>query len=255
MPQTTYLLTYLPRTVREIIVVDRSAIQRSDRGAISDNVAVNYRTVLTNLPTYQPMRPDFVYFDLGNVLLYFDHSIAIRKMAKVAGISTEQIRSIVFDGTLQIEYESGQISGGQFVSRISDSIGRDLDVREMLQAAADMFIPNAHILPVLEKIRGLGIPMGLLSNTCEAHWSWISELAYPQVQGWFAPVILSYEVKSMKPDAHIYREAQRHSGHEAPGIFFTDDRAENVAAAHNAGWMAEVFVNADRLMKTVESWK
>ena len=201
------------------------------------------------------MRPDFVYFDLGNVLLYFDHSLAMRKMAKVAGVSTEQMRSIVFDGALQVEYETGWISGVEFVSRISDSIGRDLDVKEMLQAAADMFIPNAHILPVLEKIRGLGIPMGLLSNTCEAHWSWISERAYPQVQGWFTPVILSYEVRSMKPDAHIYQEAQRLSGHDAPGIFFTDDRAENVEAAKNAGWMAEVFVNADRLMETVECWK
>ena len=37
------------RTVREIIVVDRSAIQRSDRGAISDNATVNSRTVLTLL--------------------------------------------------------------------------------------------------------------------------------------------------------------------------------------------------------------
>ena len=36
------------RTVREIIVVDRSAIQRSDRGAISDNATVNSRTVLSH---------------------------------------------------------------------------------------------------------------------------------------------------------------------------------------------------------------
>ncbi len=201
------------------------------------------------------MRPDFVYFDLGNVLLYFDHSLAMRKMARIAGVTAEQMRSIVLDGTLQVEYETGWISGVQFVSRISDSIGRNLDVADMLQAAADMFVPNPHILPVLEKIHELGIPMGLLSNTCEAHWKWIVESGYPQVRGWFTPVILSYEVRSMKPDAHIYREAQRHSGHDAPRIFFTDDRAENVEAAKKAGWMAEVFVNADRLMDTVALWQ
>ncbi len=201
------------------------------------------------------MRPDFVYFDLGNVLLYFDHSLSMRKMAKVADIAADQMHSIVFDGNLQIEYESGWISGSQFVSRISDTIGRELDVADMLQAAADMFIPNPHILPVLERIRGLGIPMGLLSNTCEAHWNWIGERGYPQVHGWFAPVILSYEVRSMKPDAHIYLEAQRHAGHDASRIFFTDDRAENVDAARKAGWRAEVFVNADRLMDTVDGWQ
>ena len=201
------------------------------------------------------MRPDFVYFDLGNVLLYFDHSLAMRKMARIAGVTAEQMHSIVFDGTLQVEYETGLISGGQFVSRISDSIGRELDVADMLQAAADMFIPNTHILTVLEEIREMGIPMGLLSNTCEAHWKWIMELRYPQVHGWFTPVILSYEVKSMKPDSHIYSEAQRLAGHHASRIFFTDDRKENVEGARKAGWMAEVFVNADRLQETVKSWR
>ncbi len=201
------------------------------------------------------MRPDFVYFDLGNVLLYFDHALAARKMAAVAGISPAQMRSIVFEGRLQIEYETGSISGAQFVSRISDFIGRELDVADMLQAAADMFIPNQHILPVLESIRDMGIPMGLLSNTCEAHWNWIGKLAYPQVGDWFRPVILSYKVKSMKPDALIYQEAQRHSGHDGSAIFFTDDRPENVDAAKRAGWMAEVFVSADRLMETVRRWR
>ena len=155
---------------------------------------------------------------------------------------------------MQVEYETGSISSAQFVSRIADSIGKKLDVADMLQAAADMFIPNPHILPVLERVRDLGIPMGLISNTCEAHWKWIDELEYPQVRGWFAPVILSYEIKSMKPDSFIYEEAQRHSAHDASGIFFTDDRLENVEAARRAGWTAEVFVNADRLMDTVQRW-
>ncbi len=201
------------------------------------------------------MRPDFVYFDLGNVLLYFDHSLAMRKMARIAGVTTAQMHSIVLDGTLQVEYETGLISGVQFVSRISDAIGRELDVADILQAAADMFIPNSHILSILGQIRDMGIPMGLLSNTCEAHWNWIVELGYPQVLGWFSPIILSYEIKCMKPNAQIYLEAQRLAGHPASRIFFTDDRLENIEAAQKAGWKAEVFVNADRLQETVQSWR
>ncbi len=201
------------------------------------------------------MRPDFVYFDLGNVLLYFDHRLAARKMAKVAGVTAEQMHAIVFEAKLQIEYETGLISGVQYVSRIADSIGRELDVADMLQAAADIFIPNPHILSILEEIRDLGIPMGLLSNTCEAHWSWITETGYPQVDGWFSPIVLSYEVKSMKPDSHIYNEAQRLAGPEASRIFFTDDRLENVEAARRAGWMAEIFTNADRLRELVANWR
>jgi glucose-1-phosphatase len=200
------------------------------------------------------MRPDFFYFDLGNVLLYFDHHLSMRKMAQVAGITPGQMHAIVMETPLQIEYETGRISSVTFVQRISDAIGRDLDISDILHAAADMFVPNSQILPVLERVKQLGIPMGLLSNTCEAHWNWIQELAYPQVMGWFGPVILSYEVHCMKPDSHIYAEAQRLCGASADKIFFTDDRADNVAAAVAAGWQAEVFVNADRLMKTIDSW-
>jgi FMN phosphatase YigB (HAD superfamily) len=58
----------------------------------------------------------------------------------------------------------------------------------------------------------------------------------------------------MKPDSHIYAEAQRLCATSPSKIFFTDDRADNVAAAVTAGWQAEVFVNADRLMKTIDSW-
>ena len=201
------------------------------------------------------MRPDFVYFDLGNVLLFFDHNLAMRKMARIAGVSAAQMHSIVMESKLQIEYETGLISGTQFVDRIADSIGRKLDTSEMLHAAADMFVPNQHILQALHAVRELGIPMGLLSNTCEAHWKWIVELGYPQVVGWFSPIILSYEVKSMKPQSLIYEEAERISGYKSHQIFFTDDRHDNVEAAAKAGWTAEVFVNADRLMMTIESWR
>jgi glucose-1-phosphatase len=199
-------------------------------------------------------RPDFFYFDLGNVLLYFDHKLAIRKMAKVAGVTPERMYSIVWDDDLQIEYETGLISGPEFVDRIALEVGKPLNAKEMLQEAADMFVPNPHILPIMQRIKEMQIPIGLLSNTCEAHWNWIVELAYPQVVGWFGPTILSYEVKSMKPDTKIYQVAQEQAGVEPDKIFFTDDREDNVAAAKQAGWQAEVFVNADRLMKTITAW-
>ena len=37
-------------------------------------------------------RPEFVYFDLGNVLLFFDHGIAARSMASLIGVEPETIK-------------------------------------------------------------------------------------------------------------------------------------------------------------------
>jgi FMN phosphatase YigB (HAD superfamily) len=199
-------------------------------------------------------RPKFVYFDLGNVLLYFDHDLAFRRMARIANVTPTEIRKAIMDTELQIEYETGLITGKDFVDRIAEHLDRKLDTQSMLEAAADMFIANVHILPVLERVRSLGLPMGLLSNTCEAHWNWIVEMGYPQVKDWFSPVILSFEAKSMKPDHGIYALAEAKAGFAKGEIFFTDDRHDNIEAAKHRGWQTDVFVNADRLMRTIESW-
>ena len=37
------------------------------------------------------MPPKFIYFDLGNVLLRFDHELACRQMAAVAGTTPELV--------------------------------------------------------------------------------------------------------------------------------------------------------------------
>ena len=200
------------------------------------------------------MRPHFFYFDLGNVLLYFDHDLAFRRMAKIAGVSPKQMRTAVMDTELQIAYETGHISGSEFVDRIAQHLDKPLSVEPILEAAADMFIANTHILPVLERVKELRIPMGLLSNTCEAHWQWILQQRYPQVVDWFSPVILSFEAKSMKPDHGIYEQAEQRAGVAPEHIFFTDDRADNIEAASNRGWQTQVFVNADRLMQTIDRW-
>lgn len=200
------------------------------------------------------MRPHFFYFDLGNVLLYFDHDLAFRRMAKIAGVTPKQMRTAVMDTELQIAYETGHISGSEFVDRIAQHLDKPLDVESILEAAADMFIANTHILPVLERVKELRIPMGLLSNTCEAHWQWILHQRYPQVVDWFSPVILSFEAKSMKPDHGIYEQAEQRAGVAPEHIFFTDDRVDNIEAASNRGWQTQVFVNADRLMQTIDQW-
>ena len=195
-----------------------------------------------------------MYFDLGNVLLFFDHGLAMRSMAKIARVEPARMRSLIMDSDLQIEYETGLISGEEFINRIATELGASLDTNEMLQAAADMFIPNLQILPVIEHVKQAGVPIGLLSNTCQAHWEWILEQRYASVVDHFGPIILSYETKSMKPDSHIYRIAEQHAGCSPEKIFFVDDRHDNVEGARKAGWMAEPFTSADRLMDQIRHW-
>lgn len=199
-------------------------------------------------------RPEFVYFDLGNVLLFFDHGIAARSMARLIGVEPQDIKRLVFDSDFQLAYERGELSSRDFAAILSEKFQKELPFEELMVASADIFVPNMNILPVLEKIRSLKIPMGLLSNTCDAHWNWIVQMKYPQLQGWFDPIVLSFEVRSMKPEPEIYRLCSEIAEIHPESIFFTDDRPENVQGAIEAGWNGHVFTSADRLMEIVEAW-
>jgi FMN phosphatase YigB (HAD superfamily) len=199
-------------------------------------------------------RPEFVYFDLGNVLLYFDHGIAARSISKLFGVQPEDIKTLVFDSDFQLAYERGELTSKEFAGILSEKFKKQVPFDDLMVAAADIFVPNMNILPVLERIRSLRIPMGLLSNTCDAHWSWIVKMGYPQLQGWFDPIVLSFEVKSMKPEPEIYHLCAELAEIHPESIFFTDDRPENVQGAIQAGWNASVFTSADRLMDIVDTW-
>ncbi len=96
---------------------------------------------------------------------------------------------------------------------------------------------------------------GLLSNTNHAHWEWIVRQCYPVVEGWFEPIILSYQAKAMKPARAIYDHATRLAEVPPERIFFTDDRADNCEGGRAAGWQVVRFENAADLMKTVLEWE
>jgi FMN phosphatase YigB (HAD superfamily) len=54
----------------------------------------------------------------------------------------------------------------------------------------------------------------------------------------FTGEVLSYEVRSMKPDARIYEVVEATSGFSGKDLLYLDDRPENIAAGAARGWQA-----------------
>ncbi len=199
--------------------------------------------------------PDrFVYFDLGMVLVNFDHQIAVDQLAHAAQRSSSLVRQVVFDSDLQNRYETGLVSSQQFSEQVNAALDCELPAAEILEAISAIFQPNLPILAVIDFVKDLGIPMGILSNTCEAHWHWIAAQGWPVVGDWFRPCVLSYEVGSMKPAARIYEVCEDHAGCQGASIFFTDDRAENIAAAARRGWATYQFGSESELLERLRQW-
>jgi len=90
----------------------------------------------------------------------------------------------------------------------------------------------------------------LLSNTNSIHqeygWKKYEFLKY------FDKLILSHEVKSLKPEEKIYREVEKASGLPSSNHFYIDDIQEYVNAAKKIGWDAVQFVDYEKLINDLE---
>ena len=186
--------------------------------------------------------PSFIYFDLGKVLLLFDHETACRQMAELASIKSEHVREIVFEGDLQWRYERGDLTTEQFYQEFCAATNSQPELEQLLYAASDIFWPNNEIVPVVQQLRRQGLRLGILSNTCCAHWEFVSNGRFDIVNTeMFEVAALSYELNSMKPEPEIYERAAAMAGVSPQEIFFMDDRKENVTAACQAGFDAVLF--------------
>jgi FMN phosphatase YigB (HAD superfamily) len=195
------------------------------------------------------MPPKFIYFDLGNVLLFFDHALGCRQMAAVAGLAEARVREAIFDSGLQWKYECGQVTSRQFYDEFCQRTGARPDYDALAHAAGAIFTINSSITPVVAQLFAAGHRLGLLSNTCEMHWDYFASGRYSLVPEIFETVILSFRVGTMKPDAKIYAAAAEAARVRPEDIFFTDDTPGHVAAAQAFGFDAVHFTDTPTLVR------
>ena len=146
----------------------------------------------------------FVYFDLGNVLLNFSHQRMIDQVSVVAGVSTDVVQRHMFDNDLENRYETGEVNSAQFHAEFCGLIEKKCDFEDFLVACGDIFWLNEPTIPVLSQLAQLNLGMGILSNTCEAHWDFALR-RFPALRQLFPVRVTSFEARSMKPDSNIYK--------------------------------------------------
>jgi len=172
----------------------------------------------------------------------------IDQVAAVAGVSATLVQQHMFDNDLENRYETGELNSVQFHAEFCSLIQKKCDLDEFLTACGDIFWLNEPTTPVVCQLARLNLGMGILSNTCEAHWDFAMK-RFPALPQLFPVLVTSFEAKSMKPDKGIYEVAVEKAGVSPSEIFFTDDKPENVQAAQSAGFDAALFTSAAQLLR------
>lgn len=184
-------------------------------------------------------------FDMGNVLVFFSHARMCEQVADLCGTSVDNIREFLMTSGVQNELETGRMSDEEFRTAISQKFDCPIDLKELKQAAADIFTLNDEIVPVLTALKQQGMKLILLSNTSNAHYEFIKREF--QILEYFDDFTLSFDIGAMKPAPAIYEDAVRRAGIPASECFFTDDIQENITGAEQIGLHGAVFTDAASL--------
>ena len=143
--------------------------------------------------------------------------------------------------------ECGQVTARELYDEFCQRFDCRPDFHELSRAGADIFWLNTEIVPLIAQLTAANVRLGVLSNTSDLHWEFISQGRYRILQDYFEVKVLSFEVGAMKPATEIYQAATEIAGVEPHEIFFTDDRPENIEGALEAGWDAVQYSSAPEL--------
>ncbi|MBP7527268.1 MAG: HAD family phosphatase [Syntrophorhabdaceae bacterium] len=194
-------------------------------------------------------------FDLGNVILPFEHHQIAAKLHEASLIkdrfTPDDIFRYLFDRQKGFvnAYEEGLISSREFFKKLKEKYKLELEPEDFKEIWNDIFEEDAGVSEIILYLKQKGYPIFLLSNTNELHFSYVME-RYPIIHH-FDEWILSFEVGAKKPQEKIYDVIFERRSLERHEVLYIDDIPDYVRAAAGYGIPGIVFREAADIWKVI----
>lgn len=192
-----------------------------------------------------------VIFDFGNVINRFDHMLFVHGILPYSSLPLEQLTETITKkcSDLIISYETGFITSATFFREMAGRCKLNAPESSFVKAFTEIFTPIPETSALIRTLKR-HYKLGLLSNTNE--WHFRHGIQQSDVFHLFDTVTLSFEVRSMKPDAAIYEDALVKLKEPPEACVYIDDLKENVDAASQIGMQAIHYIDADTLGKALQ---
>ena len=191
--------------------------------------------------------PDrLVLFDYGDVISEPQSNADRAALVAEAGVPPEAF----WHGyqTHRDELDAGRIDAEEYWRRVGGELGADwddaavqrlwtLDVRSWVSA-------NPAVVHILVELAAGGTRLALLSNAAPEY---ASLFRFAPTGRFFERILVSGELRMLKPEPEIYRHAADELGIDPRRIVFVDNREENVRGAEAVGMTGHVFTGAAAL--------
>jgi len=193
-----------------------------------------------------------ILFDLGNVILPFNHYQIGEKLSKLSNHKDFQNPDKIFSYIFDLEhgivnpYEEGKISSSEFFKTIREDLRLLISFNEFQPIWNDIFWENKEVTELICSLEGKK-RLCLVSNTNPMHFDYILS-KFPIIKK-FEKWILSYEVGYKKPSLKIYECALKWASIKPKHILFIDDIKKHIDVAISMGMNGILFKSAEQLKK------
>jgi epoxide hydrolase-like predicted phosphatase len=196
-----------------------------------------------------------VIFDLAGVVLFpirgtFNSLLAERLVVTVEGVNR------VMNDPINYLWDINEVSDEEFYDHLLTELGQPLEKKAIIRKfVIDDFYIDQEMLTLIRELRKT-CTTALLTNF-PAHIHDFMKRSW-HVGGAFDHIIVSADVKLIKPDPRIYQLTLDRIGCQAHEAVFIDDRKNNVEAAVAMGFKGILFIskakmiaNLNRVLKSV----
>ena len=180
-----------------------------------------------------------ILFDLGKVLIHFDFKRGYRALEGLCPHSAEEIPRRLSGTGLVERFETGLIEPRDFVAQMSQILELQADYDQFCKIWSCIFTDELIPESMLEGLHS-HYRLVLVSNTNALHFAMLRE-SYNHMLRHFDELVLSHEVRAMKPRSEFYEAAIAKAGCRPEECFYADDIPQFVAAARQMGIDGVVF--------------
>lgn len=195
-----------------------------------------------------------IFFDIGNVLFGFDHTLIWQRLAPFSVYPPEELRQQIQESGLMNQHERGQLPPSEFFHEVRQQgkLLPSFSYQTFHRFWADIFWEHMSTLQLAASLQ-THYKIGLLSNIGEIHWNWllngfpILDQIHPNMR------VLSFQVGFLKPSTAIYQEALERSESEAEECVYIDDIEDFVSTGRELGIQGIHYQSPEQLKQELEA--
>ncbi len=188
-----------------------------------------------------------VIFDYGGVLCKLPAASQIQRFAAACGLAEADFLKHFWN--FRLAYDRGDLDDAMYWKSIAKASGVNFtgdQISGFIEMDVQLWLTlDKPMLAWNRTLRSRGIKTAVLSNMPEALGAHLQQ--YTRIFAEFDNVTLSYEVRSAKPEAKIYRTCLAQLGIKAGDAVFLDDKSLNVHAAQAVGLHAITYKSRKEL--------